>query len=232
MFCSIATGRLNLESFVEGVGYCEFNFMLFRRKNNGLCTQMPSINQIWIWLLLPYADCHVNFSVQTAVMGNDGGSIPTRRELVKEAAKALTTTQIKEVQQESQEHAWNHDPLSRKPLSLPVVSDCAGILYNKDSIIEFLLAEEKDAEQEKVLDGRVKALKDVVEVRFEVQEGEAESFGTGARRAKWVCPITREEMGPQAKAVYLVPCGHAFAGSVVREVSERICTQVSQIQGL
>ncbi|KAF2687015.1 DUF602-domain-containing protein [Lentithecium fluviatile CBS 122367] len=161
-------------------------------------------------------------------MGNDGGSIPTRRELVKEAAKALTTTQIKEVQQESQEHAWNHDPLSSKPLSSPVVSDSAGVLYNKDSIIEFLLAEEKDAEQEKVLDGRVKGLKDVVEVKFEVDSGGEDKAGTGARREKWVCPITREEMGPQAKAVYLVPCGHAFAGSVVREVQERICVQCNK----
>jgi len=163
-------------------------------------------------------------------MGNDGGSIPTRRELVKEAAKALTTQQVKEVQQESQEHAWNHDPLSRKPLSSPIVSDSAGILYNKDSIIEFLLAEEKDVEQEKVLDGRVKGLKDVVEVKFEIAVGEeAEVKGTGARREKWVCPVTREEMGVgvNLKAVYLVPCGHAFAGSVVREVDERVCVQVS-----
>jgi hypothetical protein len=159
-------------------------------------------------------------------MGNDGGSIPTRRELVKEAAKALTTQQIKEVQQESQEHNWNHDPLSRKPLSSPVVSDSAGVLYNKDSIIEFLLAEEKDVEQEKVLDGRVKGLKDVVEVKFETAAGE-EVKGTGARREKWICPITREEMGQNVKAVYLVPCGHAFAGSVVREVDERVCVQVS-----
>jgi hypothetical protein len=167
-----------------------------------------------------------NFPSNLPIMGNDGGSIPTRRELVKEAAKALTTQQVKEVQQESQEHAWNHDPLSRKPLSSPVVSDSAGILYNKDSIIEFLLAEEKDVEQEKVLDGRVKGLKDVVEVKFEVDGADAEVKGTGARREKWVCPITREEMGMNVKAVYLVPCGHAFAGSVVREVDERVCVQV------
>lgn len=165
-------------------------------------------------------------------MGNDGGSIPTRRELVKEAAKAPTATQIKEAQVESQEHAWNHDPLSRKPLSAPVVSDCLGTLYNKDTIIEYLLAEEKDVEQEKVLEGRVKGLKDVVEVKFETDaEGESggeRRTGTG-RKERWVCPVTREEMGPQAKAVYIVPCGHAFAGSVVKEVQERTCMQVSSI---
>ncbi|KAF1959542.1 DUF602-domain-containing protein [Byssothecium circinans] len=161
-------------------------------------------------------------------MGNDGGSIPKRRELVKEAAKAPTAAQIKEAQQESQDHAWNHCPLSSKPLATPVVSDAAGTLYNKDSIIEFLLSgeEARTKEQVDVVQGRVKSLKDVVEVRFEVEEQEkAASASAGGRREKWVCPVTRVEMGYSAKAVYLVPCGHAFAGSVVREVSERICVQ-------
>ena len=75
-------------------------------------------------------------------MGNDGGSIPKRRELVKEAAKALTTTQAKEQLTEQQEYAWSTCPLSRKPLATPVVSDAAGTLYNKDSVIEFLLKED------------------------------------------------------------------------------------------
>jgi hypothetical protein len=166
-------------------------------------------------------------------MGNDGGSIPTRRELVKEAAKALNTTQAKEVQTEQQAHAWSHDPLSRKPLARPVVSDCAGVLYNKDSIIEFLLCGDDDPEKleaEKQMQGRVKSLKDVVEVKFEVDaEGESvlvASNGSTGRREKWVCPITGRELGPGAKAVYLVPCGHAFAGSVVKEVSGETCLQV------
>jgi len=162
-------------------------------------------------------------------MGNDGGSIPKRRELVKEAAKAPTATQIKEAQAESQEHAWNHDPLTSKPLASPVVSDSLGTLYNKDSILEFLLAEEGSTEKvegEKVLGGRVKALKDVVEVKFEVDDGEGGERKSVGRRERWVCPVTRVEMGPQAKAVYVVPCGHAFAGSVAREVQDRICVQV------
>jgi hypothetical protein len=165
-------------------------------------------------------------------MGNDGGSIPTRRELVKEAAKALTTTQVKEVQNEQQEYHWSHDPISRKPLSLPVVSDSAGTLYNKDSVIEYLLAGEGDAkkiEAERVLQGRVSSLKDVVEVKFEVGKEEGDGIvghaGSG-RTEKWVCPITGKELGPGAKAVYLVPCGHAFAGSVVKEVSGETCLQV------
>lgn len=165
-------------------------------------------------------------------MGNDGGSIPTRRELVKEAARALSTTQVKEVRAEQQAYAWSHDPLTRKPLARPVVSDAAGFLYNKESIIEFLLKDESDAERaemDKVMGGRVNSLKDVMEVKFDIEEGEAEgATGTG-RREKWVCSVTGKELGPGSRAVYIVPCGHAFAGSVVKEVQGEMCLQVCMI---
>ncbi|KAF2819080.1 DUF602-domain-containing protein [Ophiobolus disseminans] len=172
-------------------------------------------------------------------MGNDGGSIPKRSELVKEAAKSLTAAQLKEAQNEQQEYGWTSDPLTRKQLARPVVSDAAGVLYNKDSIIEFLLKEEGDREKDEMkkvagvkgtVEGgfaelgsfgdRVKGLKDVVEVKFEIGEGEREVDGRGE---KWLCPITGRELGPGAKAVYLVPCGHAFAGSVVKEVKNGAC---------
>lgn len=80
-----------------------------------------------------------------------------------------------------------------------------------------------------MLRGAVKSLKDVVEVRFEVDaEATEEGRKKGAGREVWVCPVTREVMGPGVKAVYLVPCGHAFAGSVVKEAGvDRTCLQVS-----
>jgi hypothetical protein len=173
-------------------------------------------------------------------MGNDGGSIPKRSELVKEAAKALTTSQVKEVQNEQQEYGWTTDPLTRKPLSRPVVSDAAGVLYNKDSIIEYLLKDDSDREKDelrKVCDvrvegaygdlaafgERVKGLKDVVEVQFEIAPASDTDGETKARGEKWTCPITGRALGPGAKAVYLVPCGHAFAGSVVKEVAGSVC---------
>jgi hypothetical protein len=166
------------------------------------------------------AHIHPNLiSAHTQKMGNDGGSIPKRNELVKEAAKALTTAQIKEAQNEQQEYAWSTDPLTRKPLARPVVSDAAGHLYNKDSIIEFLLKDDDDAEKTEM---RVKGLKDVVEVKFEIEKGEE-----GERGEKWVCPITGLRLGPGSKGVYLVPCGHAFAGSVVKEVAGSVCLTVS-----
>lgn len=177
-------------------------------------------------------------------MGNDGGSIPKRRELVKEAAKALNTTQAKEQLTEQQEYHWSTCPLSRRPLAAPVVGDAAGIIYNKDAVIEFLLKEDGREKEEagKVADvkregefaelgcagDRLKGLKDVVEVKFEA--GKEEKKEGSGRSEVWVCPITGRELGPGAKAVYIVPCGHAFAGSVIKEVEGSVCLQVCSSQ--
>lgn len=164
-------------------------------------------------------------------MGNDGGSIPTRRELVKEAAKNPSTTALKESAAEKQDFYWTTDPLSNKPLRPPIVSDCSGKLYSKQSILEYLLPADDDegkarkVDQEKVIAGTVKSLKDVVEVKFhsEGEENGTEKNGDGAGKERWVCPITSKVLGPGAKAVYLVPCGHAFTADGVKMVKDGQC---------
>ncbi|KAL9078560.1 MAG: hypothetical protein Q9157_002518 [Trypethelium eluteriae] len=159
-------------------------------------------------------------------MGNDGGSIPSRRELVKEAARNPSATELKESQHSQQEYYWTTDPLSQKPLAAPIVSDCNGKLYNKDSIIEHLLPSEdevKKSEAEDVLQGAVNSLKDVVDVKFTVDPSlEGEMTGS-TKIAQWICPITNERLGAGAKAVYVVPCGHAFSANAVKEVSGELC---------
>lgn len=153
-------------------------------------------------------------------MGNDGGSIPTRRELVKEAARNPTTTELKATQNESQAYHWSHDPITRQFLSKPIVSDSNGKLYNKDSILEFLLpsdspeGQQAKEEAEKILLGSVKSLKDVVEVKFEVEKEAA-----AGKAEVWTCPITSSRLGPGTKACYIVPCGHAFSGVALKEVA-------------
>lgn len=153
-------------------------------------------------------------------MGNDGGSIPTRRELVKEAAKDKTTTQVKEVQHEQQEYYWTTDPISREPLTQPVVSDSSGKLYNKSTILEYLVESARKEDADTITQGAIKSLKDVVEVKFEIDTAATSSVLKGEA---WKCPITGDKLGPGSKAVYLVPCGHAFSGSAIKEVSGEKC---------
>lgn len=187
-------------------------------------------------------------------MGNDGGryciflltpfqvlanspshSIPTRRELVKEAARDPNTTQVKETQQEQREYQWNFCPLSHRPLAQPVVSDCSGQLYNKDTILEYLLPADdgasglSKADYERVLEGRVRSLRDVVEVKFKVtMDTKEKKIGHGSsRHEQWICPVAEKALGPAVKAVYLVPCGHAFSEAGLKEVLSQTCLQVS-----
>lgn len=162
-------------------------------------------------------------------MGNDGGSIPTRRELVKSSAAALSTTQVKEIQTEQQEHYWSTCALSHQPLRSPVVSDALGTLYNKDAVLDHLLdvgkegGEVEKGELEKrgeAFKDRLRGLRDVVEVQFQT-EGAA-----GSQR--WVCPVTGKALGPGTRAVYLVPCGHAFAENVFKEMPGDVCLECNE----
>ncbi|PQE27237.1 DUF602 domain protein [Rutstroemia sp. NJR-2017a WRK4] len=150
-------------------------------------------------------------------MGNDGGSIPTRRELVKSAARNPSTSELKATQLEAQTHAWTYCPLSNTPLRAPIVSDCLGTLYNKDTILEQLLpsADSPDEKSASSLPPHIKGLRDIVEVKF-----------TTGEESKKICPITSKELGAHTKAVYLVPCGHAFSETAIRELKgDRACVE-------
>ena len=146
---------------------------------------------------------------------------------------------MKEAQRELQEHFWTTCPLSHKPLARPIVSDCVGNLYNKDAILQFLLPGDdvegisSKADCEAVLCGRVKGLRDVVEVKFEVDSerggptSTGAAAGNGGRSEGWICPVTAKQLGPNVKSVYLVPCGHAFSEEAIRQLKDDKCLQVS-----
>lgn len=153
-------------------------------------------------------------------MGNDGGSIPTRRELVKEAARNPSAAQVKESQHEQQEYQWTTDPISRQPLVQPVVSDSSGKLYNKATILEYLVEGARKEDFERETQGAVKSLKDIVEVKFELDTDSADS---ATKKQAWKCPVTSDKLGAGSKAVYIVPCGHAFSAAAIKEVSGEKC---------
>ncbi|OAA65493.1 DUF602 domain containing protein [Niveomyces insectorum RCEF 264] len=73
-------------------------------------------------------------------MGNDGGSIPTRRELVKSAARVPTISELKATALEALTYAWQTDPISSDPLDLAnVVADWRGRLYNYETVLRGLM---------------------------------------------------------------------------------------------
>ncbi|KAM5346188.1 hypothetical protein ACJ41O_009193 [Fusarium nematophilum] len=146
-------------------------------------------------------------------MGNDGGSIPKRRELVKNAARAKTVSELKATALESLAHAWAHCALSGDPLDIDtVVSDWRGRLYNYEAILKGLMPSDEPADVTPASLG-IKSLRDVAKLKVS-KNGD-----------KWVCPISMKELGPAVKSVYLVPCGHVFAEVAMKEIQEKACPE-------
>jgi hypothetical protein len=158
-------------------------------------------------------------------MGNDGGSIPRRHELVKNHARERTVSEMKATTQESLTHSWSHCHLTGEPLDLEnAVSDWRGNLYNYESILQGLMPsdnpDEPSSQQSTLADLGIRSLRDIVKVIF------TRYNPSGNKDYKiWACPISLKELGPATKSVYLVPCGHAFSEAAIREIHaiERNC---------
>ncbi|KAK3942598.1 replication termination factor 2 [Diplogelasinospora grovesii] len=168
-------------------------------------------------------------------MGNDGGSIPTRRELVKSAARTPTGSELKATALESLTHAWSHDSLTSEPLDLEnVVSDWRGRLYNYELILKSLMPHDDNDEQVPTLvNGEspeltfaltgITSLRDVVKLKFK-------RYAPPGSKEKeiWACPVSLKELGAATKAVYLVPCGHVFADVAIKQIQEEACPECSE----
>lgn len=169
-------------------------------------------------------------------MGNDGGSIPKRRELVKNAARAATVSELKATAHESLTHAWTFDPLTSLPLDLEnIVSDALGRLYNYESILHALLPSDSTPStttgdsppppQFTFASTGIKSLRDVVKLKFKRYAPP----GKGEKKEVFACPVSLKELGPGTKSVYLVPCGHVFAEVAMEHVDgEKVCPECSE----
>lgn len=106
---------------------------------------------------------------------------------------------------------WSTCHLTNKALHSPIVSDYKGNLYNKDSILEYLLDPESITTNQKVLVNHITSLKDVVEIKIQQDDTNDE----------FLCPITGDVFGSNGnKYVYLVKCGDAFAEKCLKEISK------------
>ncbi|KAL2890102.1 Protein RTF2 -like protein [Ceratocystis lukuohia] len=161
-------------------------------------------------------------------MGNDGGSIPKRHELVKEAARKPTVSELKATALESLSHAWTHCQITDEKLDMEgVVSDCQGRLYNYESILQGLMPSSASDETDNEHKNRatfettgIRSIRDVVRLQFK----------RGGSNGKGIvsCPVSMKEIGSKTKSVYLVPCGHAFAEAAIKEIQEEACPECSE----
>ncbi|KAI1654960.1 DUF602-domain-containing protein [Daldinia decipiens] len=152
-------------------------------------------------------------------MGNDGGSIPKRRELVREAARLPTASELKATALESLTHAWTMCPLSDVPLDFSnTVSDWRGRLYNYESVLQCLMPSSSETPVSETQESEfsrtgIKSLKDVVKLKITTKKDEK-------GREFAACPVSMKELGAATKSVYIVPCGHLFAEVTMKEISD------------
>ncbi|KAF3063492.1 Replication termination factor 2 [Daldinia childiae] len=161
-------------------------------------------------------------------MGNDGGSIPKRRELVREAARLPTASELKATALESLTHAWTMCPLSDAPLDFSnTVSDWRGRLYNYESVLQCLMPSSSETPVSETQESEfsrtgIKSLKDVLKLKITTKKDEK-------GREFAACPVSMKELGAATKSVYIVPCGHVFAEVTMKEISdtEKQCPECS-----
>ncbi|KIK93829.1 hypothetical protein PAXRUDRAFT_828580 [Paxillus rubicundulus Ve08.2h10] len=146
-------------------------------------------------------------------MGNDGGSIPDRRDLVKNKPKAEQADKANQLRAR-----WFFCALSKRLLQEPVVACGLGKLYNKDAIIEYLLDKSAYGDGEKIC-GHIRSLKDVKTLQLTARSTPTPpSDALPSEIARFVCPLTVREMNGGQPFVYIQSCGCVFSQSGLRTV--------------
>ncbi|PWN52609.1 DUF602-domain-containing protein [Violaceomyces palustris] len=157
-------------------------------------------------------------------MGNDGGSIARRDDLVR--TKAMPEKADRENVRKA---LWSLCRLSRQPLRQPIVSDSLGRLYNKDSVVQYLLNKvdkERRKSSEELEAAHIRGLKDVRELCLtrnrNYKPPSPTSISNEITSSPFLCPLTQKEMNGKYRFVYLVPCGCVFSESGLRAISSEV----------
>ncbi|KAJ2989273.1 hypothetical protein NUW54_g8839 [Trametes sanguinea] len=150
-------------------------------------------------------------------MGNDGGSIPDRRDLVRTKAKTEQADKANQLRA-----MWFFCALSKRPLQEPIVSCALGKLYNKDALLEFLINRQSFGDGEEIC-GHIRSLKDVKTLKLTPNPAKtppsANSSESSPDRAPFVCPLNFKEMNGSQPFVYLSTCGCVFSQAGLKALS-------------
>ncbi|XP_075966627.1 replication termination factor 2 [Anarhichas minor] len=157
-------------------------------------------------------------------MGCDGGTIPKRHELVKGPKKVEKVDKNAELSAK-----WKYCALTQEKLRRPIVACDLGRLYNKDSIIEYLL--DKTAERpnaEAVV--HIRGIKDIKELNLtDNPEWKGERCNTKGdvyedmHGGMFICPVVGLEINGKHRFCYLQTCGCVFSDRALKEVKTEIC---------
>ena len=172
-------------------------------------------------------------------MGADGGTIPTRCELVQ--------TRKKPEQKDKDSvriYKWQYCNLTQQPLVRPIVACELGRLYNKEAIIEKLLEDKAGDQQngDKIIPeasaDHIKSLKDVKELNLahnpaydRKSKGGPSIGGEGfidRQVSPYICPVTGLEMNGRFKFVFDWSNGKVLSERALKMVNNDKTIQISE----
>jgi hypothetical protein len=137
-------------------------------------------------------------------MGNDGGSIPGRKDLVKEKEKEKKMENDELVKQSNSKYC----ALSKEPLKNPVVGDRTGLLYNKESLIRALIEKRLPKTFR-----HITSLKDVKDLNILI---------TGKEKSDEIkihCPISMIEYSGLNNFYIIWKCGCVLSKKAIEELN-------------
>jgi len=172
-------------------------------------------------------------------MGLDGGTIPSRADILRRSSWRLANTSTSRstrggnvdnvpsaepnqgTKQEQARQKWNSCALSGDKLAAPIVVCELGKLYNRSSVIEFLLGEGIFAQNREELKkngfGHITSIKNVFEVQLTKNEAAdskkaTTNFETTSHEpGLFMCPVTQLETNGMHQFCVLKTCGHVFS---------------------
>ena len=130
-------------------------------------------------------------------MGNDGGSIPDRTSQIRVKKRKRRINKV-----EIQKTKSNLCSMTKEQLRKPIVGDRLGQLYNKTSVIEYLLNKNKPKGFE-----HIKSLKNVKELKCTINDN-----------GYIQCQISQEEFSGLNKFFFLWTCGCVFSKTAMYEL--------------
>ncbi|SNX87413.1 related to Protein C20orf43 [Melanopsichium pennsylvanicum] len=159
-------------------------------------------------------------------MGNDGGSISKRDEMVR------TKVTFEKIDPDLvRQSLWTQCSLSRATLSPPVVSCPLGKLYNKDAVISHLLSRHSSSScstsnAAKAVDPipHIRALKNIIHLNLATNAlykpstsgGQAFENKPGTSVYPFACPLSGKQMDGKQRFVYVASCGCAMSYTGLR----------------
>lgn len=155
-------------------------------------------------------------------MGCDGGTIPRRDELVRTKKKPEQKDKVADM-----EAKWKLCAISQEPLRAPIMGCELGRLYNKESVLEFLIDKSKFENASGF--AHIRGLKDVKELKFtDNQAYEKEKVKKGdsyidTQTSPYICPVVGLEMNGTYKFCFVWSCGCVMSERALKEIKSETC---------